>query len=368
MNVNRRTLVLGSAAAARALYGQDAQVKTAVIGTGNRGSHLLQGVLQQPVAKVVAVCDIKPDRLDKAASAAAKDNPTTYTDWRKIIDRKDVDAVYVATPPHLHSEMAIAALEAGKHVYCEKPIGVTAAQVKALYNVARKSKKVFIAGQQMRTQKSLASAVKKIHEGAVGDIMMVRAQRHATSDMPKTASSADWYFEVTKSGGYLIEQSVHNLDCCNWVVNAHPVKCCGFGGTLMYKNEPPGRNIFDHGCMVFEYASGAKMVFTQNVFHPRGMPIPNQIIHVFGKKGAVDLLYSANMYPAGRDEKPSQLAEREKEDQHAHTVAFFNSILHNAPNPADIVVGTTGALTAIMGHEAMTREKVILWSEFGINV
>ena len=80
MDVDRRSFVLGSAAAARALYGQDAQIKTAVIGTGNRGSHLLLGVLQQPVAKVVAVCDIKPDRLDKAASSAAKDNPTTYTE------------------------------------------------------------------------------------------------------------------------------------------------------------------------------------------------------------------------------------------------------------------------------------------------
>ena len=285
-----------------------------------------------------------------------------------MIDRKDVDAVYIATPPHLHSEMAIAALEAGKHVYCEKPIGVTAAQVKALYNVARRTKKVFIAGQQMRTQKQLAAAVKKIHEGVIGDVMMVRAQRHAGGDMGKNASSADWYFDVAKSGGYLIEQSVHNLDCCNWVVNAHPMKCAGFGGTLLYKNEPPGRNIFDHGSMTFEYANGAKMTFTQNVFHPRGMPMPNQIIHVFGKKGAVDLLYSTTMYPFGRDEKPSVLAEREKEDQHAHTVAFYECILKNAPNPADIVIGASGALTAIMGHEAMTKEKVIHWSEFGINI
>ena len=103
-----------------------------------------------------ALCDIKPDRLDKAASAAAKDNPATYADWQRVIDRKDVDAVFIATPPYLHSEMAIAAIKAGKHVYCEKPLGVTPAQVRALLEAAKGSKKVFVAGQQLRSQKQLA--------------------------------------------------------------------------------------------------------------------------------------------------------------------------------------------------------------------
>src|SRR6266536_1961687 len=111
MNVARRSFLIASAAAARAGFAQTpGQVLTALIGTGNRGSYLLQGVLQQPNAKVAALCDIKPDRLDTAATAAVRDNPNTYADWRRIIDRKDLNAVFIATPPHLHSEMAIAAL------------------------------------------------------------------------------------------------------------------------------------------------------------------------------------------------------------------------------------------------------------------
>ena len=66
-----------------------------------------------------ALCDINPDRLDKAATAASKDNPKTYSDWRQVIDSKDIEAVYIATPPYLHAEMASAALKAGKHVYCK---------------------------------------------------------------------------------------------------------------------------------------------------------------------------------------------------------------------------------------------------------
>src|SRR5437868_15103366 len=146
-----------------------------MIGIGNRGSRLLQGVLLQPDAKVVALCDIKPDRLDKAASTASRDNPATYADWRRILDRKDIDAVFIATPPYLHSEMAIAALKAGKHVYCEKPIGVTPAQVRALMEAVKKSNKVFVPGQQLRSIKEYMEAVRRIREGVIGDVMMIKA-------------------------------------------------------------------------------------------------------------------------------------------------------------------------------------------------
>src|SRR5262249_23958233 len=155
-------------------------------------------------AKVLAICDIKPDRLDKAATAAAKDNPATVSDWRKIIDRKDINSVFIATPPYLHSEMAIAAIKAGKNVYCEKPIGVTPAQVKSLLDTAKDSKKVFVAGQQLRSMKQHQESVRKIREGAIGDVLMVKAQRHANVDLPHDGPSGDWYFDVTKSGGYLI--------------------------------------------------------------------------------------------------------------------------------------------------------------------
>ena len=292
-------LLSSAAATAAAASGQTAQqnVGTAVIGVGNRGSYLLEGVLAQPAAKVLALCDIKPDRLDKAASADSRDNPATYSDWRKVLDRKDVDAVFIATPPDLHSEMAVAALEAGKNVYCEKPIGVTPAQVRAVVEAAKKSNKVFVPGQQLRSVEQYVEAVHKIRDGIIGDVIMVKAQRHAVADLPHDGSSADWYFDVNRSGGYLIEQSVHNLDLCNWAIGAHPTRASGFGGILLYRNDPPGRTIFDCGTLSYEYPGGVLMSFTQNVFHPRSMPNGGQYIYVYGTKGAVDLMGTPTMYP-----------------------------------------------------------------------
>jgi predicted dehydrogenase len=370
MEVNRRSFLLGSAAAAQSALGQSdaARIPTAMIGVGNRGSYVMKGVLDQPNAKVVAICDIKADRLDAAATAAAKDNPTTYKEWRKIIERKDIEAVYIATPPHLHAEMAVAALQAGKHVYCEKPIGVTPEHVRDVVKAAKASKKVFIAGQQMRSNRQLQQAIARIRGGEIGDVIMVKAQRHNNVDLPHDGPSADWYFDVTKSGGYLIEMSVHNVDACNWAIGQRPSRCAGFGGILAYKNDPPGRTIFDCGILAYDYPNGAKMSFSQQVFHPNGMPGGGQYIHVFGTRGAVDLMSSTNMYSREGKGPGTPLAPKQQEPPHAHTTAFYDCITKGGANPADIVVGATGALTAIMGHIAMAKQKIVTWEELGVQI
>ena len=264
--------------------------------------------------------------------------------------------------------MAIAALQSGKHVYCEKPVGVTAEQVDQLVKVAKASKTVFTAGQQLRSQKQLGDCVRRIRQGAIGDVIWVKAQRHATSDLPHDGSSADWYFDVTKSGGYLIEQSVHNLDLCNWVIGSRPLRACGFGGNMMHQNDPPGRTIFDSGSLTYEYPGGVKMSFTQNVFHPRTLPLGGQYVHVYGSKGAVDLMGGATFHPIQRDEKPVVLAEKQEEYAHAHIAAFYAAIVKGAQSPAGITIGAEAALTAILGHQAMVRGTVVNWSELGVEL
>lgn len=367
--MERRNFLVTAATAAQAAFAQapSNQVATAVIGVGNRGSSLLGEVMQQSNARVVALCDNKPDRLDKAATKAAKFNPTTTSDWHKIIADKNIDAVYIATPPYLHVEMAVAALKAGKNVYCEKPIGTTPESIRELVKVARQSKKVFQVGQQLRSYTQLTAAIKLIHEGAIGQVLFVKAQRHASSDHPHDASSADWYFEKKKSGGYLVEQSVHNLDACNWAIGQHPIRGAGFGGTNMYKDDPKGRDIMDHQSLTYDYANGVKLSFTQMVFHPRKMPVANQTISVYGTKGAVELMDSAKFYSI--DGKEQRLLTPEVEQKNdAHTTAFFTSILTGAPSPAGIEVGAAGALTAIMGNQVCEQGRVINWSEYGVDV
>jgi hypothetical protein len=141
---------------------------------------------------------------------------------------------------------------------------------------------------------------------------------------------------------------------------------------MLYKNDPPGRTIMDCANLTYDYPNGVKMSFTQNVFHPRNMPNNNQYIYVYGSQGAVDLLYQANLYPLsaapGQASPPSQLAQKQPESQHAHITAFYDCITKGGPNPADITIGASAALTSILGHEAMVKEKVVRWSDLGVDL
>ena len=361
--MNRRHFLMGSAAlAARQAAYPQAALGVGMIGTGNRGSFVLQGVVEQPGVKVNALCDLKPDRLDKGATIAARDKPATLKDYRDLLARKDVDAVFIEAPCDLHVEMAVAALKAGKHVYCEKPAGITPESIRELVKAVQASGRVFQIGQQMRSLVRLQRVIDAIHDGAAGEVIMIKAQRHAGADLAHDSSSADWFFDARRSGDVIVEMSVHNLDVCNWAAGSHPERAAGFGGTLLWKNDPPGRTNMDGYTLSYEYANGVKFSYTQVFFHPRGLPNGGQTTYVYGTKGAVDL-DSATFYPLERGGKPKILAEPVEESRHAHTAAFFESIRTGKPSPADVDVGATAALTAILGREAIYRKEVMLWSK-----
>jgi predicted dehydrogenase len=374
--LDRRAFLSGAAALASSALAQNADaapVRTAHIGTGNRGSYLLRSVLDIPGFQVAAVCDLKPDRLDKAASMAVRDKPDTATDYRRLLARKDIDAVYIATPCDLHAEMTIAALEAGKHVYCEKPAGINAESIRKLIAAARRAKTVLQFGQQMRSDARLAATIAKVKEGVAGKIIMVKAQRHAGEDLDHDGPSADWFFNAARSGDVIVEMAVHNLDVCNWVIGSRPERAGGFGGALLWKDVPPGRTNMDGYTLSYEYANGVKMSFTQVFFHPNGMPGNGAYFYVYTTEGAVDVS-NAMFYPRGRGSKPQELVPKEdapkgrRSGPDPHIAAFYETIRHGKPNRAPIEVGATAALTAILGRDAIYRKRVMEWKDFGVDL
>jgi predicted dehydrogenase len=365
----RRVFLFGTAAALVSKTASAADVfGTGMIGVGNRGSYLLRTVLKDPHAKVTAVCDIKPDRLDRAATAAARDKPATFADYRRLLERKDVEAVFIASPCDLHVEMAIAALRAGKHVYCEKPVGITPESIRELLRVAKDAKTMFVVGHQRRSDTRLRQAVMKVHEGIAGKIIMIKAQRHSSEDFAQDGQSADWVFDARRSGDVIVENAVHNLDVCNWAAQSRPERAAGFGGTLLFVNNPPGRTITDGYTLSFDYATGVKLSFTQVAFHPQGLPAGGQLTYVYGTEGAVDL-ESGIFYPRTRQAKPVPLAERVQENREANHIRTFYECIQTGRKPeTDVVQGATAALTAILGREAYLRQKVVTWQELGVGI
>lgn len=375
--LNRRNFLVGSLAAGGALrpshaQGTDEPIPTAFIGTGNRGSALLKGTLNEDGVKVVAVCDIKPDRLDRAATMAARDTPVTYSDWRRIIDRKDIKAVFIATPCDLHVEMALAAYQAGKHIYCEKPIGVTAESVNRLWRTGKDSKLVFQTGLGLRSSARNRAVIAKIHEGIAGKVVMIRAHRTADDDLDHDGSSADWFFNAKRSGDVIVEMAVHNLDVCNWVADSRPAWAAGTGGALVWPDDPPGRTNMDGYTLTYEYANGIKFTFTQVFFHPNGMPGGGQSTMVYGTTGGVDLS-TATYFPRQRGAQPVKLMEgaggpRGSSQYDSHISGFFNAIRTGEPVTAPLKVGCIGTLTAILGREAIYRKKMMTWSDLAVDL
>ncbi|MBC8166948.1 MAG: Gfo/Idh/MocA family oxidoreductase, partial [Bryobacteraceae bacterium] len=307
-------------------------------------------------------------RLDKAATVASRDNPATFTENKKLLERKDVDAVFIDTPCDLHVDMAIAALSAGKHVYCEKPVGITPQSIGKLLEAGRKSDKVFCVGQQMRSFAFIKEVIQKVRDGVAGDIVMIKAQRHANYDLDHELSSAEWFFDAKRSGDVIVEMAVHNLDLCNWVVGSRPERAAGFGGNLIFKNDPPGRTNMDGYTLSYDYANGVKLSFTQTFFHPNGLPAGGQYTNVYGTKGAVSL-DTGKFYPlAKKSGPPVLLSQPQKEEDAPHITAFYQAIRTGSKPPADLTIGATAALTAIMGREAIYTGKVVTWGDLGVQV
>jgi predicted dehydrogenase len=342
-------------------------IRTAMIGTGGRGSYVLQIILKQPDVKVTALCDIKPDRLEKAAGAAARDQPATFRDYRELLAREDVDVVFIDTPCDLHVEMALAALQARKHIYCEKPAGITPESINRLVKAVRVSDRVFCIGQQMRSYTGLNAVVKRLRDGIAGDIIMVKAQRHAAEDIDHNGTSADWFFDARRSGDVINEQSVHNLDVCNWLIGGRPESACGSGGTLLWKNDPPGRTNMDGYTLSYEYANGVRLSYTQVFFHPSGCPGGGSYYYVYGTRGAVDVL-GGKFYPRENRAQPEAIIQPAQERDDPHVAAFFDAVRNNGKPPAGIDIGATAALTAILGREAIYRKTVTRWGDFGAEV
>jgi predicted dehydrogenase len=157
------------------------------------------------------------------------------------------------------------------------------------------------------------------------------------------------------------------LDLCNWAINSRPERASGFGGALIWKNDPPGRTNMDGYTLSYEYANGVKMSFTQNFFHPSGLPAGGQFTNVYGTKGAVSL-DTGKFYPLQKGAQPVLLSEPAKESDAPHIAAFYRAIRTGSKPAADYTIGATAALTAIMGREAIYGHKMVTWNDLGVSI
>jgi len=294
--ITRRTFTRAAAGALTALsaasvsrvLGANERVQLGVIGVGNRGDQLLDAFRTHDDCDVVALCDVYKPYL-KAAHEKVGDGADTYGDFRKLIERKDLNAIVIATPDHWHALQFVAACRAGKDVYCEKPLSLTVAEGRAMADVAKKTNRVTQVGLHRRSAPVIEEAVKFLREGGIGKITVAKAYHLRNEspmgigtpqdgpppegldwDMwlgpaPKAAFNRNrclykfrWFWDY--SGGQLTNFGTHYLDVIQWALDQYAprgVFCAG--GRFAVRDN---RQIPDTLEAVWEY-EGALVTFSQ---------------------------------------------------------------------------------------------------------
>lgn len=237
-------------------------VKIGVIGLGLWGREIVTTLGQIPSAQVAAICDTYQAYVNKGKEIAP--NAAAFADYKQLLASPDVEAVVVAIPTHQHKEIVLAALQAGKHVYCEAPIAGSIEDARAIGLAAQGSKQVFQAGLQGRSNPLYKHVVKFIRAGVLGTPSQAVAQWNKKTSWrrmaptPQREAELNWRISKATSTGLVGEVGIHHLDLANWYLKGLPTAVSGFGSITAWKD---GRDVPDTVQCVLEYPNGVNMVF-----------------------------------------------------------------------------------------------------------
>jgi predicted dehydrogenase len=362
--------------------GRDDTLKVGLIGCGSRGTGAAsQALMADDRVKLTAMGDAFEDRLQlsldnlgkvKEIDAAKIDVPVErrfvgFDAFQRVID-SGVDVVLLTTPPHFRPMHIQAAIDAGKHVFAEKPCAVDAPGVQAVLKSceqARQKGLSVVSGLCLRSHAGYREGIKRLHDGALGEVRTILANDYRGPIWVKERQPdwtdmhwqmRNWYYFTWLSGDFNVEQHVHNLDVCAWVLNGeYPVKAIGMGGREVRKGPEYG-NIFDHHGVVYEYANGTRVI--SNTRQMSGCK-NNISVTVFGEKGT-SLLSEGNngvRITAGGEwvyrDKVKNIYQVEHDE-------MFAGIRSGQPiNNGEYMAKST--LMAIMGRMATYTGREITW-------
>lgn len=238
-------------------------VQCGVIGCGVWGREILKTLARLPNAPVVGVCETYEPYLRRAGEAAPK--AARYSDYRKLLEQKELQAILIATPSHLHREIAVAALQSGKQVYCEAPLATTVEDAAAIAKAAKAaSKQVFQCGLLLRSNPIHKHVVEFIRAGSLGKNALARAQWHKKQSWRRASSNPDqektlnWRLNQATSIGLIGECGIHPLDAAVWFFKRLPVAVTGFSALMAWND---GRDVADTVQAIIEFPGGLQFIY-----------------------------------------------------------------------------------------------------------
>ncbi len=362
----------------------DETLRIGLIGCGGRGTGAASQALNADKnVKLVALGDMFPERVRDclatlqqekgiADKIKVKDDRcfTGFDAYKQVIPL--VDVVLLATPPHFRPAHIKAAVEAGKHIFAEKPVAVDAPGVRAVLAACTEAKKknlAVVSGLCWRYHHGMRETFKHIHDGAVGDIVALHCSYNTGGLWSKERQSGwsdmewqlrNWLYFTWLSGDHNVEQHIHSLDKMAWAMkDEYPVKATGMGGRQV-RTDPKYGHIFDHHAVVYEFAGGVKCF----AYCRQQEGCANSVTdYVMGAKGACDVM---KHIITGQNPWRHQPDKGDKDDkyQNEHDELFAGIRAGKPINDGDFMCKST--LMAIMGRMATYTGKLITW-EMALN-
>lgn len=252
-------------------------IRVGLVGCGGRGTGAASDIVDaDPGVEIVAMGDLFQDRLEKSrtqltekisAKLRVEDRAFVGFDAYRQVIESDVDLVIFATPPGFRPAHFAAAIEAGKHVFMEKPVAVDPVGIRSVLvssDLAATNGLAVVAGTQRRHDPKYIEAMRRIHDGAIGEVVagQVYWNQGGLWHVEREPGMSDtewqirnWLYFTWISGDHVVEQHIHNIDVANWALRAHPVRANGVGGRQV-RVDPSFGHIFDHFAVELEYANG----------------------------------------------------------------------------------------------------------------
>lgn len=301
VRLNRRRFLGASAAAGLALSqppGAEAggvdtgrAVRLGLVGLGQRGTTLLRTALELPGVEVVAVADPEPRATQRArgiCQKAGRGAPEAASEAASVLERDDIEAVVVALPCDLHAEAYKAAIGAGKHLYAEKPLGLTLAECdRVIAAAAGHPECVVHVGFQRRSNPRFREAAELIRRGELGEVLSARG--HWFSSNGPVEGHGGWLGRRERSGDWMVEQAVHIWDALNWLVGGLPEAAHGQGRRDVFAAIRPERDVTDHYSVLLSWGGGFHATFAQSWAGPAAEAFTGSGLQIVGRDGGLDL-------------------------------------------------------------------------------
>ncbi len=385
--ISRRNFIAGAGAAALSFSivkpelvrgaSANSKINLGIIGCGGRGTWIAELFKEHGGYNIVAAADYFKDRVDNLGEKLGVPEAMRFTGlsgYKRVLEQK-LDAVAIESPPYFHPEQAAAAVDAGCHVYLAKPMAVDVPGCNSIAESGKKAvgeKLVYLIDFQTRADKFYIEALKRVHDGALGEIAFGQSSYHAgdpflgkykyLEDDPHNSENRlrAWGLDRAISGDIITEQNIHTLDVLNWIMGEPPLYAIGTGGRKVRKLG----SCYDTFTLFFQYPNNVGITFSSRQFNGHGSKPDGIRNRMFGPKGVLETEYGGQVLVRGENfYRGGKSPDIYRQGAVTNIATFHKSVTSdNFENPT-VETSVRSNLITILGRTAAYENRKVTWNE-----